>query len=334
MDFPFYNVDTAPSQTPVELSTPFPTVAQSFENYLPEEGLVHAVNVALLLGQPLLLSGEPGVGKTQLAHHLAWQLGLDRPLEFSVKSTSTAHDALYSYDTLGRFHAAQTQKEGQAEDYFTLNALGLAIVLASPLEAIEMHLPFLTNTLTHKAPKRSIVLIDNIDKMSPDFAQDILDYSEALYFQIHELGHVIVQANVNVRPIVIMTCHSTKALPETFLRRCTYYHLPFPEKPQLARIVAKHLGEFANQHSHFLARTLNLFYEFRQHLQKKPSIGELLNWLAVLRQIFASELSETKNPLPTQPERTLHTLSCLIKTAEDAQRTQDILRQWCRKERP
>jgi MoxR-like ATPase len=333
MDFPFYKIDSTPSQIPAELPTSPPTVAQNFENYLPDEGLVHAVNVALLLGQPLLLTGEPGVGKTQLAYHLAWQLGLGKPLEFFAKSTSAARDLLYSYDTLGRFHAAQMKKDIQAEDYFTLNALGLAIVLASPKEYIKEHLPFLIDTVFYKEPQRSIVLIDGIDKAPDDFANDILDPIEAMYLQIYELGNVTIRADAKVRPIVVITSNLKKTLPETFLRHCTYYHIPFPEKPQLARVISKHLGEFANQHSYFLAKTLNLFYEFRNNLHKKPSIGELLNWLVILRKLFATELTDNKNPLPHHPERTLNTLSCLVKTIEDYQRAQDILQHWCKKER-
>lgn len=333
VDFPYYKIDSTPPSVPLELPM-FPTGRpKSFEHYLPDEGLVHAVNIALLLGQPLLLTGEPGVGKTELAYHLAWQLGLSEPLIFNVKSTSTARDLFYYYDTLGRFHAAQVKKDTLAENYFSPNALGLAIVLSNPEDYIRKYLSFLLDRGYYLEPRRSVVLIESIDQADDNFINDVLDGIEALYFQIPELGNMIIRADSAFRPIVVITCDSKCELPETFLRGCTYYHIPFPDKPQLARILAKHLGEFANQHSHFLAKTLNLFYDLRNHLQKKPSISELLSWLTVLRQVFSAELTEDKNPLPLHPQRTLNTLSCLVKTVEDYQQARDSLQHWCKKER-
>jgi hypothetical protein len=142
------------------------------EGYLADAGLVDAVNVALLLGQPLLLTGEPGTGKTQLAYSLAWELGLDEPLKFETKSTSTASDLFYTYNALGHFHAAQCgEGSRRALDYLTYNALGIAILRANDESAVRAYLP---DDFRHGGRRRSVVLIDEIDKAPRDFPNDLL----------------------------------------------------------------------------------------------------------------------------------------------------------------
>src|ERR1700760_2919691 len=141
--------------------------------YLPDEGLVDAVNVALILRKPLLLTGEPGTGKTSLAASVAAELGLDRPLRFQTKSTSIARDLFYYYDSLGHFHAAQTQKQrGSIEpaEYIKIQALGKAIIRTlDPLKVREVLPDF-----EHHSPRRSVVLVDEVDKAPRDFPNDIL----------------------------------------------------------------------------------------------------------------------------------------------------------------
>jgi len=187
---------------PRQLETALLTQADDPAGYLPDQGLVDAVNVALLLRQPLLLTGEPGTGKSQLAASVAYQLGLAPPMVFETKSTSVARDLFYHFDNIGRFRAAQTP--GAAADpvlFLTLNALGHAIALANPPSDVGHILPPIYR---HEEQRQSVVLIDEIDKAPRDFPNDILNEIERLFFRIPELGNVDVRARPNLRPIVVM----------------------------------------------------------------------------------------------------------------------------------
>ena len=160
--------------------------------YLADEGLADAVNVALQLGQPLLLTGEPGTGKTQAAFSVAWQLGYDPPLKFETKSGSVARDLFYTYDALGRFFLAQVAKAGDDEvkahplEFIHYNALGTAILRAQDESDVRHLLP---EDFTHGGKRRSVVLIDEIDKAPRDFPNDVLNEVEGMYFRIPELGN-------------------------------------------------------------------------------------------------------------------------------------------------
>ncbi|MDM8557683.1 MoxR family ATPase [Candidatus Parabeggiatoa sp. HSG14] len=326
MNFPFYTEEPPKSSPtkPVELPQSRQKNQTRPEAYLPDEGLVKAVNVALLLGQPLLLTGEPGTGKTQLAYSLAYQLGLGELLKFETKSTSTARDLFYIYDALGRFHAAQAAKLGETDirkrsvDYLTYNALGKAIIRTNPPETVKDYLPA---GFSHTEPRRSVVLIDEIDKAPSDFPNDILNEIENLYFRIPELGNVEIKATENLAPILVLTSNSEKPLPEAFLRRCIYYNLPFPEKERLEKIIEARLDTFPN--NDFLNKALEIFLQLRQEgrLRKKPSTAELLNWLMVLRDMYPN----VDNPIATHPECVLDTLSSLVKMKEDIDKAKDIL---------
>ena len=152
--------------------------------YLADDGLRDAVNVALALGQPLLLTGEPGTGKTQLAASLAHELGLGEPLVFNVKTTSTAHDLFYRYDSLRHFHASQFERtEQKAEDFITYEALGLAI-----LRTLSPSDPQLPAGFAHTQGTRSVVLIDEIDKAPRDLPNNLLNEFEAMTFTVKETG--------------------------------------------------------------------------------------------------------------------------------------------------
>ena len=307
------------------------------ENYLPDDGLIDAVNVALLLGQPLLLTGEPGTGKTQLAYSLAYQLGLGKPLKFETKSTTTARDLFYVYDALGRFHAAQAAQLGEKSnkksvDYITYNALGLAIMLANrPEDVQEAFLPvdfdkkvnrILGPGFEFTQPHRSVVLIDEIDKAPRDFPNDILNEIENRYFRIPELDNVEIEAPDERTPILVLTSNSEKLLPEAFLRRCIYYDIPFPNQKRLENIVEARLGTFAEPSSAFLSAALEVFYQLRQGgLRKKPSTAELLNWLIALRERY----KDVDNPIATHPESVSRTLSSLVKMADDQKKARQIL---------
>jgi len=302
------------------------------ENYLPDEGLVDAVNVALLLGQPLLLTGEPGTGKTQLAYSLAYQLGLGKPLKFETKSNSTARDLFYVYDALSRFHAAQAAQLGEKTnkkrvDYIAYNALGLAIILANPRENVQAFLPFdfdnKVNRILPEAdltePRHSVVLIDEIDKAQRDFPNDILNEVENRYFRIPELDNVEIEAPDDRQPILVFTSNSEKPLPDAFLRRCIYYDIPFPKQSRLMKIVAARLGTLAKPNSDFLSSALDVFHQLRDaDLRKKPSTAELLNWLIVLRERYKG----VDNPIA--PDSVSRTLSSLVKMKEDQETARHI----------
>jgi MoxR-like ATPase len=290
---------------------------QQPSQYVAEPDLRDATNVALALGQPLLLTGEPGTGKTQLAYSLAWELGLGDPLKFETKSTSTAKDLFYTYDVLGRFTASKSHgtpgKPDHVLSYVRFNALGKAILLANPLEKAQR---FITPGVKHEGPRRSVVLIDEVDKAPRDFPNDLLNEIEGMYFRFPELDDSVISAPPAMHPIVIITSNSEKSLPDAFLRRCVYYNIPFPDRPTVERIVVSRVGELAGGGSEFLSLVLDLFFGLRTltpPLRKKPATAELLNWIVVLREAAP----DASNPLRTSPALALQTLSSFIKTAED-----------------
>src|SRR5262245_52754184 len=229
MAFPFYTGERLKRRHNAPAQLPGSRRARQTDpaGYLPDPGLVDAVNVALLLGQPLLLTGEPGTGKTQLAYSLAWELGFEPPLSFETKSTSVARDLFYTYDAVSHFRAAQT-REGSADvlSYITWNAFGAAILRSRPIEEVRQWLP---PDFAHTGPQRSIVLIDEIDKAPRDFPNDLLNEVENLFFRVPELNNARIEANEDRRPVLVLTSNSEKNLPEAFLRRCVYYNIPFPE---------------------------------------------------------------------------------------------------------
>ena len=158
--------------------------------YLAEPGLRAAVNVALKLGQPLLVTGEPGTGKTQLAASIAYELELPPPLVFQTKTTSTASDLFYRYDALGHFHAAQFRRDAvETQAFVAFEALGLAFLLSQNRETAA---PYLPESLVDRGPVRSVVLVDEIDKAPRDLPNDILDELEKMSFTVKETGQRFV----------------------------------------------------------------------------------------------------------------------------------------------
>jgi MoxR-like ATPase len=293
--------------------------------YLADEGLVDAVNVALLLQQPLLLTGEPGTGKTQLAFSVAWELGLGAPLTFETKSTSVARDLFYSFDSLRRFQAAQ--QPGQDLDpraFITFNALGLAILRTmSTAEVREI----LTNVEAGHRPHRSLVLIDEVDKAPRDFPNDILSEIDDLYFRVPEMNGQLIRANIDLRPIVIITSNSEKSLPDAFLRRCIFYHIPFPGEDRLEEIVANRVAGLGSSRGGALSEALSFFSILREDstgLRKKPGTAELLNWATALGGIGIDPPSTLKS----QAAKTSRTLTTLAKHPEDQVRVFDLFGAW------
>jgi MoxR-like ATPase len=291
--------------------------ARDPEGYRATPRLAAAVDVALTLGMPLLLTGEPGSGKSGLAHSLAWELGLGEVLRFPVKSDTESRDLFYRFDTVGRFHAAQSTRDDAAADparFITFEALGQAILLAQPAAAVqELRLPP-DHAFRHPGtPRRSVVLIDEIDKAPRDVPNDILVEIELMQFKVPELcaaGRPLVQVALTddecrYRPIIIFTSNSEKALPDPFLRRCVYHHLGFPPfDAQLLKngaqqplpearvtvdtIVAARLGRRYLEHDQARARVADALDFFgylrsdRLTLERRPTLAELLNWLDCL----------------------------------------------------
>lgn len=255
------------------------------DHYVLDKGLHAAVQVALTLGQPLLLTGEPGTGKTLLAYRIAHDLAkvdesfLPEPLVFHTKTTSRATDMLYTYDALRHFHDAnlrKTQGETAPEtsDYVQLQALGKAIALTDA-EALASG-----QFVKGSEPKSSVVLIDEIDKAPRDFPNDILHEIEHYNFQIKEANNLLIQKGEKQRIVVVLTSNSEKHLPEAFLRRCVFYHIPFPPKEILVQIVRRHLGTKTAYDDEELMDHFLLMRSLMK--KKKPATAELLAWLRIL----------------------------------------------------
>lgn len=330
MKFPFYSGigNREKSELPITLPVSPRSQLLQPENYIADAGLKDACNVALLLGQPLLVTGEPGTGKTQLAYSLAWELGLEQPLKFETKSTSIARELFYTYDALKRFQDVQSRVTAtNFLDYITFQALGLAILRSRNPDEVKHLLP---SEILHCEKARSVVLIDEIDKAPRDFSNDLLNELELMYFRIPELANEKIVGDINLQPIVIITSNSEKDLPDAFLRRCVYYNIPFPESERLGEIIANRLGINAGS-SPLLRAALNLFYRLRSPqigLRKKPATSELLGWLIILQKFTR----ESENPL-IQRDIVFGTLSSLIKTAEDQEKAEKVVEQWIQEQK-
>ena len=290
------------------------------DNYVLDEGLHAAVQVALTLGQPLLLTGEPGTGKTLLAHRIAHDLAkedasfLPKPLIFHTKTTSKATDMLYTYDALRHFHDANLRKaKGESapetSDYIQLQALGKAIALTDA-EALASG-QFVQET----AARSSVVLIDEIDKAPRDFPNDILHEIEHYNFQIKEANNLLVQKGADQRIVVVLTSNSEKHLPEAFLRRCVFYHIPFPKKEILTQIVQTQLGVQSNYSD---GELIDHFLMIRSLVKKKkPATAELLAWLRILEINRFLDSNPNWNRLDADEKRILRQSYAVIAKTQD-----------------
>jgi MoxR-like ATPase len=279
--------------------------------YIAGKGLSDAVNVALMLGQPLLVTGEPGSGKTQLAWSIAYELLGNDPLVFHTKTTSEGRDLFYSYDALQHFRDANLKPSGSIlpGDYITYEALGLAILLSLP----NGERPKLPDDLSQIPPTRSVVLIDEIDKAPRDFPNDILYELDELEFKVKETGQVF-RVNEHNRPVVVLTSNSEKNLPDPFLRRCIFYDIAFPTRDQLERIVTNRLHLSQEFQDQMLKGAIDHFELIRGlALRKKPATAELIAWIKVLdrMQIDINHLQ------PGQREALFLTFSIIAKNRDD-----------------
>jgi MoxR-like ATPase len=291
---------------------PKPAITQLYgpDRYIPNDDLIEAINTAILLGQPLLLTGEPGCGKTEVGNFVAWKLGLSEALRFDIKSTTTARDLFYIPDTIARFHAAH--ESGGSVDplrFLKFQALGLAILYANEPSTVRSFLP----TVLHPGRRRSVVLIDEIDKAPLDVPNDLLMEIENMQFYVPEISKTIV-ADKDMRPIVIITSNSERVLPGPFLRRCIYYDLPFPSPDELKRIAEARISDLPRDFD-LIGEALAVFsYARGLELQKKPGTAELLSFILALRSRgyrSAKDLRADDNGWKTVAKQTL------LKNGED-----------------
>lgn len=257
------------------------------EGYVASRALQDAVNVALALERPLLIKGEPGTGKTLLAHHVARGLGM-QVLVWNVKSTTKAREGLYVYDTVARLNDARFG-DGDVRDiarYIKLGPLGRACA----------------------SPERVVLLIDEVDKADIEFPNDLLHELDQMSFEILETGETV---RARQRPAVIITSNSEKELPDAFLRRCVFHYIDFPDEAQMRAIVGVH---FPGLPERLLADSLRVFYGLREvtGLRKKPSTSELLDWIRVLLA------SGARLPEPEAGLQNVPFLGALVKMQEDA----------------
>jgi MoxR-like ATPase len=301
--------------------------------YRPHPDLTDTVNTALLLGLPLLVTGEPGCGKTQLGEAVAYALGLQH-LKYETKSTSQARDVFYEFDVVGRFHAKATAADPEDADprrFIAYAGLGRAILLAHHYEDVQHLLPTGPHTFRHPgSPRRSVVVIDEVDKASRDFPNDLLNEIDRMYFRVPELGAAGLSGTPaaddpskvipgDLRPILIFTSNSEKKLPDAFLRRCVYFHIPDPDIEELRKIVGARLQEFVSPDTPLITDALGFYGYLRDPrcaLAKRPGIAEFLNWL----QSLIGQGADVNAQLADQQALVLRTLSVLFKTSEDLAR--------------
>ena len=230
---------------------------QGTDAYVATEDLTIAVNAAVTLERPLLVKGEPGTGKTELARQVSQALGLPM-IEWNIKSTTRAQQGLYEYDAVSRLRDSQLGDERvhDVRNYIRKGKLWQAF----------------------DAEQKVVLLIDEIDKADIEFPNDLLRELDRMEFYVYETQQLVAAKH---RPIIVITSNNEKELPDAFLRRCFFHYIKFPDEDTMAKIVDVHYPDLKKN---LLSEALNAFYRVRDvpGLKKKPSTSELLDWIKLL----------------------------------------------------
>ena len=269
---------------------------KSTDTYIATDDLSLSVDASVTLERPLLIKGEPGTGKTQLAGEIA--RSLKKPLiEWHIKSTTKATQGLYEYDAITRLRDSQLgdKRVASIENYIRQGKLWEAFT----------------------SKEQPVLLIDEIDKADIEFPNDLLQELDRMEFYVHELNKTIKAKN---RPIIIITSNNEKELPDAFLRRCFFHYISFPDRETMERIIAVHHPEVKKQ---IVGQALDVFFDIRKvpGLKKKPSTSELVDWLKLLMaDDMAAELLREKDPTKVIPPL----YGALLKTEQDVELLQRL----------
>lgn len=347
MKGPYTGIPGTKAENPVSFDTSLRADLEKPDGYVPAPDLVTAVNAAILLGQPLLLNGEPGTGKSALADAVAHELNLGPVQRVDCKADIRSVDLFYYFDHIRRLHEAGDKRP--PEEYVKLQGLGAAIVRAAGgdemVETLRQGVePRALKTvfpdLKLGKPAQSVVLIDEIDKASRDVPNDILVEIDKMRFDMPELG-IRIEAKKTHKPLVIITSNSEKSLPAPFLRRCIFYTIPFPALPHekapkgeagqpaytLEEIVCKRITGLNG--TALLKDGLDLFSHLRDNtrFEQRPSPAEFMNWLLYMRHHSSAETHPR-----SKPDLVRSSLSVLLKSDRDRRTGMAVIENWLKRE--